>query len=443
MTPLRQARDKKGWTKVKLVHLIEACARQRKVKLHKTTQSLLREVSFWESGSRNPQEPIRSILCQIYGMSALELGLSPTPNEARSDVGLIYSPALQDAVETLTKLSVFDFNRHTGVTQGDYSVDALNAACMDWLFQESRYEAHAGAISMSDVAEVRAATQMFDSLDRSVGGEEQRLHAVQFLREKVAPKLERAGDDPTSRALFTATASLCEVIGWMAYDAERHSAAQRYFVQALRWSKDADEPAYGAYVLNTMSHQALYLKRPNHALRYALAARANAHVADVPIVATEATLLAAQAHAQMGNEPECRSLILESETLFARVRPGNTPSWAKHWTDAVFATFVGTCWVDLGKPREAYEPLKLAWDAAEGQPRRRVYSTGQLAKVAALNNDVEQAASLGLAAVDSTGRQSSQRSLQVIREVDGQLRRYAKQPVVRDFHERARLLLAG
>ncbi|WP_344429968.1 hypothetical protein [Amycolatopsis minnesotensis] len=338
---------------------------------------------------------------------------------------------------------MFDSTRHTSVLQGDYSLEALNAAFMDWFLRESKYERTASKITELDVAEVTAATQMFDSLDRTVGGEAQRLLAVQFVREKLAPRLSQAGTDPLSRALYTAAATLCEIIGWMAYDSERHGVAQRYFVQALRLAKDAHQPAYGAYVLTTMSHQALYLKRPDQALRFALAARSHANVSTVPIVATEATLLAAQASAQLGDESDCRKMILESEGLFSQVRPENTPSWASHWTDAVFATYVGSCWVDLGKPREAFGPLKLAWDAAKDHPRRRVYSTGQLAKVAVLNGDIEQAASLGLAAVDSSSRQSSQRSLQVIREVNERLKTHAKQSHVRDFRDRARPLLAG
>jgi tetratricopeptide (TPR) repeat protein len=316
-------------------------------------------------------------------------------------------------------------------------------AVIDWLFNDSRYEVSSGRITETDVAEVRAATQMFDGLDRTVGGEKQRLMAVQFLREKLTPRLSQASNDPQSRALFTAASTLCEVIGWMAYDSEQHSVAQRYFVQALRLAKDADEPAYGAYVLTTMAHQALYLNRPDQALRFAQAARSNMHVSAVPILATEATMLAAQAHARLNDESETRAMVLEGERLFAQVRPDNTPEWASHWTDAVFATFVGSCWVELSRPAEAYEPLKMAWDAAKDQPRRRVYSTGQLARVAALNRDIEQAANLGLAAVDASSKQASQRSLQVIRDVDGQLKRYAKQPNVREFRERARLLLAG
>lgn len=443
MTLLREARDKRGWTRERLAHAIEECARRRNVKINKTRQSLIREVSYWESGHRSPSEPILSLLCEVYGATVYDLGLSPNPDQARSDIGLVYSASLAEAVDTLSKLAVFDATRHTSVTNGTYSVDALNAACMDWLFSESRYENRASRVTSDDVAEVHATMQMFDGLDRTVGGDEQRLLAVHYIRDKLAPMLSRTSDDAIGRALFTEASALCEVVGWMAYDSERHGAAQRYFVQALRMAKEADQPAYGAYVLNTLSHQSLYLNRPDQALRFAQAARANAHVSAVPVVGTEATLLAAQAHARLGNASDCHNLITEAERMFDLVSATNTPEWASHWTDAVFATFVGTCWINLGRPAEAYGPLKLAWDAAEGQPRRRVYSTGQLAKVAALNDDIEQAASLGLAAVDSSSRQASQRSLQVIREVDGQLKRYTKQPRVREFRERAHVLLAG
>lgn len=443
MTPLRKARDEMGWTKVKLVTLIENYARAHGIKLNKTRASLMREVSFWESGSRSPQEPILGILCALYGRTAHELGLNPTPDQARSNIGLVYSPALHEAVDTLSKLSTFDITRHTSVINGAYSIDAINAACLDWLYRPTSNGERGGRITSADVAEVKAAAQMFDSLDRTVGGETQRLLAVQFVREKLAPKLSRASDDANSRALFTAAATLCEVIGWMAYDSERHSIAQRYFVQALRLSKDADEPTYGAFVLNTMAHQALYLNRPEQALRCALAALGNTHINSAPIVGTEAALLAARAHARMRNEHDGVAELRRAESLFERVTDTNTPKWAAHWSEAVFSTYAGTMWVDLGKPREAYGPLKLAWDAASDQPRRRVYSTGQLAKVAVLNRDIEQAATLGLEAAVSTSRQESKRSLQVIRDLDRQLKPHAKQPKVREFRERARLLLAG
>jgi tetratricopeptide (TPR) repeat protein len=444
MTPLRRARGEKGWTKAKLVALIEQTARTRGDRLNKTTSSLNREVSFWESGQRNPQEPVLGILCAIYDKTPHELGLSPTPDQASSDVGLIYAPSLSEAVQTLSKLTTFDLSRHTSVSQGAYSVDALNAACMDWLFTDSRFDVEVRSnITSDDVAAVKSAASMFDGLDRQGGGEASRLLGVRFLHDKVVPLLSVASTDADSRALFSAAATLCEVIGWMAYDDERHRAAQRYFVQALRLSKDADEPAYGAYVLTTMSHQALYLNRPEQALRFALAAKAQTAARAVPMVQAEAAMSAARAYALLGNEGDCATELAEAERVFATARPETTPAWASHWSEAVFATYVGTCWVDLKKPAQAYEPLRLAWDAAKDQPRRRAFSTGQLARVAALNGDIEQAASLGIAVVETTSRSASRRTLQVVRDVGRDLQRHRTHRYVRDFEERARMVLAG
>lgn len=443
MTRLRDARAEQGWTKAKLVHLIERCARAKSVTINKTTQSLMREVSYWESGARNPQEPTLGLLCEIYSKTAYELGLSPTPDQARSDVGLVYSPSLTTTVDNLDKLATFDETRHASVTSQFYSTDALNTAYIDWMIRESEFDTHNGGITIGDVEKIESAAKLFDTLDRRMKGPVARINAIKFVRTDLVPMLARTHDNKLSKALFTAAAMLCEVIGWMAYADEQHGLAHRYFIQALRLSKNADQPAYGAYVLNTMSHQALFLNRPDNALRFALAAQAHPSVNSVPIVATESALLAAQAHARMNDTRPAEEKMAESEHIFSHVTSSNTPSWASHWNDTVFATFIGSCWIDLDKPQQAYGPLKMAWNAEREQPRRRTFSTSQLAKVALLAGDVEQAATLGLNAIESSSPQTSQRTWRVIRELQEQLRRYSTVPKVVQFNERAHTLLAG
>ena len=311
------------------------------------------------------------------------------------------------------------------------------------MVRDSDFDTLGSRISLADVEKIDAAATLFDTLDRQMKGSGARTSAIHFVRTNLVPMLERANDDPMSKALFTAAAVLCEVIGWMAYADEQHGLAHRYFIQALRLSKNADQPAYGAYVLNTMSHQAIFLNRPDSALRFALAALTHSSVNSVPIVATESALLAAQAHARMQDAVSAEKKMVEADRLFNLTAPSNTPSWAAHWNDTVFATFIGSCWVDLSQPQQAYGPLKLAWSAEREQPRRRTFSTSQLAKVALLTGDVEQAATLGLNAIESSSSRTSQRTWRVIRDLRTQLKRYPKVPEVVQFNERARMLLAG
>jgi hypothetical protein len=145
----------------------------------------------------------------------------------------------------------------------------------------------------------------------------------------------------------------------------------------------------------------------------------------------------------MKDAQSAEKMMAEAERVFNQVTPNNTPSWAQHWSDTVFATFIGSCWVDLNQPRRAYGPLKVAWNAEREQPRRRTFSTSQLARVALMTGDVEQAATLGLNAIDSSSPRTSQRTWRVIRELREQLKAYSRVPEVVQFSERARVLQAG
>ncbi|MGW1062179.1 hypothetical protein [Micromonospora rubida] len=402
-------------------------------------------ISAWESGERDASDPYRSLLCEAYGKRGDELGLSGGAERVRSDIGLSYSGSLESATTTLGELARFDEMKHSAVILGKYMPEELNAACLDWLFGNSVTDLRptAARVTSQDVVEVRAMTESFDGLDRRFGGEHCRMMALRYLRERVLPAIRGNKTAAVERDLFSATAVLCELIGWMAYDTSRHSLAQRYFTQALRFAEAAGDRSYAAYVLASMADQALYLRRPDQALRLAQVSRDASTRSGTPVATTEASILEARAFAAQGDEAGCAAALKRAEDTFSRVVPSEAPAWGKHWGEVLFASHVGTCWVELGRPDEARAMLQLVWDNTKDQARRRVYGAVQLSRVALLDRDVEQAAAFATTALDSATGLTSHRSREHLNQLRQQLARHNEVAAVREFQLRAELLLAA
>lgn len=404
-------------------------------------------ISGWESGSRDTSEPYRTLLAESYGRPPEELGMNGGTDRARSDIGLVYASSMSDALAVLADLARFDDMGHVAVTQGRYQPEALNAACLDWLFGAAKLDIvetrSRRQVTHRDIDEIKTTTEMFDGLDRKFGGDGCRGMAVKYLREGVLPRMGAAKDETTERELYRATAVLCELIGWMSYDTSRNSLAQRYFTQALRFADAAGDRAYAAYVLSSMADQALFLRRSDQALRLAQVARDASERANVPVAMTEAYVFEARALAARGDASGCRAALQRAEASYNRIVPGESPAWASHWSEVLFASHAGTCWVELNKPVEAEALIQLVWDSAKDQTRRRVYSGVQLARIALLRGDVDQASAYGIGALESTNGSTSHRSHQQLVDLRDRLKPHASRASVTDFQERARLLLAS
>jgi hypothetical protein len=399
----------------------------------------------WENGDHEVKEPYLGLLCVLYQKSADELGLSATPAQARSDIGLIYSSSLAEALQTITDLAKFDGQQHPGVISGPFSEAAINAACLDWLFGHPSWDLGKSShrVTARHVDEVIATTQMFDAMDRQRGGEHARNLAVKYLFDNVVPALRGKSDSIVKIDLFRAGSILCELIGYMAYDGGRHSLAERYFIQALRLAKEAGDAAYGAFVLNTLSHQAMFLGRPQSALRLAQAARQTYHGSVAPVVTTESAMLEAQASASLGDTSNAAIALADAERAFNRQGSDMTPTWASHWSDTLFNSFAGDCWLTLGEAKRARPHLVAAWSGSQQQSRRRVFAAGQMAKVALLDHDIEQAANYASIAVEAVDGTRSRRSLHVVSELRRELKPHDNVDAVRIFADRMHHLMAG
>jgi hypothetical protein len=204
----------------------------------------------------------------------------------------------------------------------------------------------------------------------------------------------------------------------MAYDAQFHRRAQHYFIQALRFAQEAGNQAYGSFVLGTMSHQALYLDRPDQALTLAQAAERSAPAHSLAVVSTEAAMLEATASAALGDVSGSTQALRRAEASYERhTVTAETPYWMTHWDEAVFASFASSAWLDLAERKAAQPYLQILWNGAGQQVRRRVFAAGQLARAALLEHDVEQSAHYGNMAAEAAAATGSKRSHRIVRDL--------------------------
>ncbi|MBG6139285.1 hypothetical protein [Longispora fulva] len=443
MTRLREEREQRGWTKTSLVHKLERAAAAQGVGVA-TRKSLLRMLAQWENGHREVGEPYRTLMPIVYRLEPAELGLGASSNGTNSKLGLGFESSLAATLVIVEELAKYDLLGHTAIVQGKFAPDALNAAVLDWMFAAPSSDVEGGRreVTARHVAEVQATTQAFDRLDRQFGGEHSRELATKYLRDAVVPMLRGRYAEGVGHDLFSAAAALCELIGWMAYDADRHALAQRYFTQGLRLASQAGDDAYGAFLLASMGHQALYLKQPAQALRLAQAAYDRSSRTSSAAMLTEAAFLTARAYSELGDASGCGSALKRAEDAYERIRPDTEPAWATNIDETIFASHAGTCWTRLDRPAQALPFLRTLWDNSADQARRRAYAAVQLATVADQEGDLERAGMLGIQAAEAISQVPSARSKHELAALLRRLETKKDHPLIRDLHERARLVLA-
>ncbi|PZS07262.1 MAG: hypothetical protein DLM55_11305 [Acidimicrobiales bacterium] len=169
--------------------------------------------------------------------------------------------------------AVLDFNHRTFFPVWG---DALVGPALSYLehsvtplqLVQSRNWARDGRIitaSMTNIASV--VVERMRRLDDAEGGSLENLRFVHQYFLSIGQQM-RSGDAANGavlRELFRLWMSLCQIAGWMAYDAEEHGLAQRYYYSGLRAAHSIGDRSYGAYLLAALTHQAIYRRKAREA----------------------------------------------------------------------------------------------------------------------------------------------------------------------------------
>ncbi|MFC8227270.1 regulator [Streptomyces sp. NPDC057287] len=297
-------------------------------------------------------------------------------------------------------------------------------------------------VGSGDVAALRSVGELFRTLDNAYGGGHARQALVRYLEHEAEPMLRGSYGEVLGRRLFAAVADLTRLAGWTSYDIAAHGLAQRYFVQALRLAQAAGDRAYGAFVLITMSRQAVYLGHGREAVQLARVAQQGIGSSAPPVVMALLHSVEARGHGVLGETRACVAALVRAERALGASRQGDDiPHWARYFDEAQLADEFGHCHRDLQQYRVAAQHAERSLELrAPAYARSRLFCRVVLASARLGLGELDQACLLGAEAAQQAAEMRSVRATEYVRDFERRLEPYRDAVAVRGYRERVAAL---
>ncbi|MFE5245526.1 MULTISPECIES: regulator [unclassified Streptomyces] len=297
-------------------------------------------------------------------------------------------------------------------------------------------------VGSGDVAALRSVGELFRTLDNTYGGGHARQALVRYLEHEAEPMLRGSYSEAMGRRLFSAAADLTRLAGWTSYDIAAHGLAQRYFVQALRLAQAAADRGYGAFVLITMSRQAVYLGHGREAVQLARVAQQGIGSSAPPVVMALLHSVEARGHGVLGETRACVAALVRAERALQSARPGDdVPYWARYFDEAQLADEFGHCHRDLQQYRVAAQHAERSLQLrAPVYARSRLFCRVVLASARLGLGELDQACLLGAEAAQQAAEMRSVRATEYVRDFERRLEPYRDATAVRGYRDRVAAL---
>jgi len=262
---------------------------------------------------------------------------------------------------------------------------------------------------------IRRTTAQLMDLDFQLGGGHTRKLLLFYFRDQVLPLFDAL--PPRRRSdLFVATAELAQMLGWSAYDAGRHGAAQRYFVHSLRLAKEAGDDLLAARLLANLSHQANYLGSFHNAVELARAAQHAAARCNAGRTTAMLHAMEARALASLDDGAGCAAALHRAEQSLDRAVDASEPGWISYFTPEELAGEAAHCFRDLRRPAETGHFGALAIAAANTPPRTRAFISLVTAAGSLEGGHLEEALTTARHAIELAGPLQSSRYQRYVRD---------------------------
>lgn len=404
-------------------------------------------VKRWLDGTQPHDDTIQCIVAVLSAklgreVSFSEIGYEVNPQHPQGDpiADSAHYPADPGrAVELLDTLASADMADSSGVMRSDWVSETAPSVITGYLFSSPTWQKGHGplVIANSAVAErIRSFTRHLMDLDFRYGGGHVRRTLLFYFRSEIVPLLHEPYPDPVRREIFSATAEVAQLLGWSAYDAGRHGAAQRYFMQGLRLAGEAGDSILGARILSNLSHQANYLGRYNEAIQFARAAQSGAGGYATPTVYAMLLAMEARALASSGDTRTCAQVLNRAEKSFAQRNPTEEPEWIRYFDALELAGETAHCFRELGRPYETQMFAVQAIDPLNTPPRTRAFISMVNAAGALRAGNLDESLSLANSALSLTGSLQSSRYIRYLTDFHRSLAEaHVRDPAARQFME--------
>ncbi|MGH3566161.1 MAG: hypothetical protein ACRDRH_09040 [Pseudonocardia sp.] len=387
-----------------------------------------KSVRLWLEGSQPRDKTVPYIVSALRRkigrkVTAAEIGFTdPSAGASDADVvnqGVRYPAESSQSVELLDKLTTADLEANTAVTSADWAPDAAPAVITDYLFARPLWVApeELDVIARTDVAaRILTTVRIITDLGFRFGGGHVRQLLLSYWKSEIVPELRKDYPEPIRRELLGAAADAAEVLGWSAYDDGRHGAAQRYFIQGLRLSREAGDPLMGGQILSNLSHQANYLGYFDSALRLARAAQSATVVSASATVNAMFLAMEARALASLGDVRGCIAALGQAEKSFDRRNPASDPDWIGYFDELELAGEAAHCFRDLGLSKETMRFAGQAIDPVRTPARTRSFISMVSAAGELRAGNLDGAVALAIDSVRTAGPMKSDRYRRYLRD---------------------------
>ncbi|MFJ8026320.1 hypothetical protein [Streptomyces sp. NPDC096311] len=436
---LREARTSRGWSQPRLVRELRQAAARRGHQLP-SDASVKRRIASWENGHSTPDEFYGPLLCDVYDVSAAELGLNhgSLQDSALLDAGYPASP--DAAIQGVGKLWRADLNQYELLLNAEPSEPAWSEASLRWLVAPEpaipRPRAEGTRVGLGDVATIKTTADMFAQLDDQFGGDHARHAIIQYLSNDVLPMLRGKYTEQVGRALYSTVAEATLLAGWMSYDSCHHGLAQRYFLQALRLAQDANDRRLAGSILSAMSHQATFLGQYTHGATLARAALMGISPVATPTLRAQFHAMEARALARTGDVTACEAALSAATRSLESRNSDDEPEWISYFDEAELAAEAAHCFRDVNSARQAVAHAENAMSG--NHVRSDFFATMVLADAHLRAGDVEEACRVVLDALDLGEQLKSARCVSYLAEFRENLAATSGSVTSRDFAEQVR-----
>ena len=396
-----------------LAHRVNALAASRGLPSPRYNHA---SVARWLRGEQ-PRGRTPDLLAEVFTgllgrpVSRGELGMrAPT---VAPDLGLVYERDLPAAVAAATDLYGTDVHRRNMLARSAYTAVAYVVPAIRWMTAPAAHLTDRGGqrrVGAANVSAIREVTSTFRRLDNMFGGGYARSTVVQYLADEVAPLLRHgAYTAETGRALFAAAAEMTLLAGWMAYDLEQHSIAQRYLIQALRLAEAGADEALGGEILAAMSCQASYLGDGAGAVDMARSAARSARRAGSAALLSESLVTEAHGHALAGSARHCALALAEAHATLERSHPDDEPPWLRYFDAAYLAAKTGRALLDAADPANAADSMRTSLNMQGGFERGHAFNLALLAGALIEGGQLDEGCAVGARALKAADGIESRR----------------------------------
>lgn len=389
-------------------------------------------ISHWLSGSR-PRVDVREVVRETFSR---RLGRPVTPEETGFEPD-VESAASRGVLSDLMSIGKADMDpsRRSVLAAGLYSL-ALTLPAYDDTTDRIT-QATAGRtvrVGQGEVETVRTMTNRIADILDELGAAHSRPMAAAFLVNSVGPWLQASGTAQVKADLLSAAADLTYLTGWMAMYETAHGLGQKYYIQALKLAREAQDHVTYCRTLRGMALQASNLGYGPKALELADSA-AEAAPASGPRL--RAFLAGQQAHgaAMVKDRRQAFARLAETETALAQAEGRNDSVGG--YDQAAYHFHVSHVLYELGDLPGAIRELQLSNRVRPANEKQgRVHGNGLLARRQMELGHIEASCATWGAFLDDYVTISSVRGDEHFRALGQALSAHAASRTVRQLRQR-------